>query len=289
METGKRYGPAAPLEAARLAHRALREGRSREAAAPAPPPSPLYADVANRLSAASIDGIESGEHQDLFAAAEEPTETLAELVTPRDSFEGGTINVEVAAPRAVDVEVAVDAAAPTAAEAEAEWAAFFAASVEAPPAVEAADAALAAAVHDALAAGEDYPPLTSESSPFWPPPPAIVSEAPRSPEHADAEFRRLKAGVVRSVANAAAARARRVRERSLMPGLPAPGTFASDARRDADWRGWHATRTAEVKLEFGYSLPLPGLVAAVPRSDSAATLDAAATLEAAPPPPPPGL
>ncbi|KAH8078160.1 hypothetical protein JL720_9838 [Aureococcus anophagefferens] len=98
--------------------------------------------------------------------------------------------------------------------AEREWAAFFAASVEqaATPRSD-EDAAVAAAVFDFASEvldpgepGDDFPPLTSESSPYWPPPPEIVSEAPKSPEVADAEWRALKAGVVRSVVKAAEAR-----------------------------------------------------------------------------------
>ena len=299
-----------PLDAARAAHRALAAAKSGAPAAPR-----------RSASAASlVDEIEAPEALDtgddgLSAEVEQP-ETVAALEAPATpprppepsadaapspptadpapspSLADPAPSPPPADPPAEERSAEEDRAA--AAAAEREWAAFFAASVEqaATPRSD-EDAAVAAAVFDFASEvldpgepGDDFPPLTSESSPYWPPPPEIVSEAPKSPEVADAEWRALKAGVVRSVVKAAEARLESVGADPApigrgggalrLPGLAGPQSFSSDEARATEWRSWHRAHPRERKLEFAYGTPLPGLVSRAPPSESlSADTDAA--------------
>ncbi|KAH8075610.1 hypothetical protein JL721_1624 [Aureococcus anophagefferens] len=261
-------------------------------------PSPAVRDIEIARLPSRREALDTGD-DGLSAEVEQP-ETVAALEAPAPPAPEPSADPPVAAdggprpsPPTADPPVAAAGGPARRAVAEEdraarrgrEWA-FFAASVEqaATPRSD-EDAAVAAAVFDFASEvldpgepGDDFPPLTSESSPYWPPPPEIVSEAPKSPEVADAEWRALKAGVVRSVVKAAEARLEsvgadpaprgRVGGALRLPGLAGPQSFSSDEARATEWRSWHRAHPRERKLEFAYGTPLPGLVSRAPPSES---------------------
>ncbi|KAH8047265.1 hypothetical protein JL721_12199 [Aureococcus anophagefferens] len=116
----------------------------------------------------------------------------------------------------------------------------------------------------------------------------IVSEAPKSPEVADAEWRALKAGVVRSVVKAAEARLESVgRTRAAGPSRRAapagpgrPQSFSSDEARATEWRlAQGAPARAQARVRVRHAAAGPRL--APPESlsaDTDATDDAASDM-----------